>query len=76
MKNIQDCYENEVKQQVCEVHNTTPSLSIVDGKIILKCCCFNFKMKCYRIIIDALTMYKEDYRMKNLNDADKMTSDE
>jgi hypothetical protein len=76
MENFQLCYEEEVKQQICTVHHMSPSLSLVDGQIALQCCCTEFKIKCYKIIIEALSMYKKDYPVKKLRVANKKISND
>jgi hypothetical protein len=65
MENMHLCFQDEVKHQVCEKHEMSPSINIVDDEIVLICCCIDFKIKCYKIIVEALTTYKNEYTFKN-----------
>jgi hypothetical protein len=64
MENPYLSFQDEVRHQVCPVHQKLPSIEIIDGRIVLKCCCLDFKVKCYQIIIEALAAFKKDYPEK------------
>jgi hypothetical protein len=40
-----------IESQVCEVHDEHANLLIVDGKVVIECCCAEFKLKCYSMKI-------------------------
>lgn len=68
-------FQTDVEKQICKVHKMSPLIAVIDGQIRMKCCCLDFKIKCYKIIIESLSMYKKDYPGKRLrvvhkNDAD------
>ena len=72
MKNFHLDYQKEVRRQVCPVHNVSPSINLVDGKIVLKCCCKDFKIKRHKIIIEALSTYKKEHPLKNFGITHKL----
>jgi len=66
-------FQDEIGQQTCAIHQVPPKISFTDGKIDLQCCCIDFKLKCYKGIIEALSTYKNDYPQRNFNVKRKLT---
>jgi len=41
------------------------TINLVDGHIDLKCCCVAFKIECFKMIIEELTIYKTEHPLGN-----------
>jgi hypothetical protein len=72
MTNFHLIYQDKLRRQVCAKHKMSPSINLVDGKIVLRCCCKEFKYKCYDIIIDTLKEYKNENPLSNYDGTHKL----
>ncbi|MGZ3767218.1 MAG: hypothetical protein ACXVB0_14105 [Mucilaginibacter sp.] len=51
---IKDQVKFVVEATTCAVHHEKPLLTLFDGDIQLQCCCDDFKLSCYYLMLEVL----------------------
>lgn len=60
---IEDYYADVktlIASKKCDIHNRHPGIDIINGEVVLDCCCIDFKLTCYKNIINLLNKYREN----------------
>jgi hypothetical protein len=57
MENIYDDLYSSLKTTKCVLHQKRPHIEFVDARLNLLCCCDDFKIVCYKQVIEILNKY-------------------
>ena len=60
MINLNAHVKSLVETTACPIHHQKPLLEISDGKIIINCCCSDFKVMCLKQVIRVLIQEKDN----------------
>ena len=53
-----------IELQLCEIHQEKPQVKFIDERIIIDCCCSDFKVTCLKALVNLLI---SPHRDKNLS---------
>lgn len=59
METIYNDLLSRLGKKTCGHHHQKPYVNFTNNKLTLLCCCNEFKVKCYRDIVDMLMAYKK-----------------